>query len=312
MTTINLLFVLISWTNTFAIANARNDWRNYKLRGQVRSFSVSIHEAEVNPPGITAGNLINEVFLGSGTKIEKHRTVFFNEIGNLTEERFFNDEGLQVETVTYDYDDWGNKIAQTWYNERGDVFLKWTASYEDQIVEETWSNTYGQQKERITYEYDSTQNLLNERHFGPQDKLFAISTYYYNGKGKVRTIETTDLAGDVLEKIDFEYDAAGNRTGKKDHEMDTGEMQIMKANFDVYGRQTSVFWSHTQYGFLEEWHFDYNEFDLVAASKQRPRMGEPEERIFQYTYDNQGNWTEMMVFINGKAAYIAKRQLTYF
>jgi YD repeat-containing protein len=140
----------------------------------------------------------------------------------------------------YVYDAAGNLVESNYWNDDGYDPLTWSYDSQGRVVsiQGPWS--------RADYEYDSQGRLLMVSHFsddGETVELNRRTSYEYDGQGRVVRTETEmDEGGATLEigsRIEFEYGAGGGLRRVHEEDFDQGEVSFsseMSYTLDGSGR----------------------------------------------------------------------------
>jgi len=66
-------------------------------------------------------------------------------------------------------------------------------------------------------------------------------------------------------------------------------------------------------GKLSHWRdYSYNDKGKLVEEVHRNKKGEVEKKIvYNYEYDDKGNWTERITLVDGKARYVTERDYSY-
>ena len=216
-------------------------------------------------------------------------------------------EGDLLERLETSYNSKGWRKTMTYVTPESDVIFRSRFKHDgfglttlEQIVDNN-ENIIG----RTYYSYDA-QNILKETWVEDAERQIESRTQLrYDAQGRLTQRTLNDAAGNIYKREVFTYE--GNNVSKK-------------VVFDRSGKK------------MQEWRYEYDEnnepvsqtlYDYSEADKYTPEKGlnaspEPEMyiTIFQYEYDDHGNWTRRtesdLEDGDPKMQYIVTREIEYF
>ncbi len=265
-------FILLACSGSTKIEKNKNDWKDYKLKGKVKSVKCLYYQCKVNQGKIEKGKLsqmgaYKYTFNKKGylLKDEKYKsdnkiflygqwTYTYDEKDRKMEEHRTIEAKYEGKTV-YKYDGKSNKIAEIFY-EKNDSFGG-----------------------ELKYEYDDKGNAIKECFYDDDHKLERTTKYKYDDKGNL--IEEGYYKNAYQGKITYKYDDKGNMIEQDWHNIDGKIVNKMTVAYDKYNNIIEENWS-----------------DLI--------------RTYKYKYDKKGNWIEQIMYKNGTPIEIAERDIYYF
>ncbi len=191
-----LLAVIIFGT---AEAQMKADWKEYQLKGKVKSLKARE----------TYRYKKNGVF----TEWEKTygRLILFNSTGSKTEfKEFYGNDSLTYR-IAYQYNAKEKQAELSYFNREGKLTGKTTYQYNDKgdKIEERQFTPDGQPDRKYTYGYDERANLTEMTGYRKDGTLTSRTSYAYDNKNnrKALRVETPGYASSSRE---FTYDDKGN------------------------------------------------------------------------------------------------------
>lgn len=216
-------------------------------------------------------------------------------------------EGDLLERLETAYNSKGWRKTMTYVTPEADVIFRSRFKHDgfglttlEQIVDNN-ENIIG----RTYYSYDA-QNTLKETWVEDADRQIESRTLLrYDGQGRLIQRSLNDAAGNIYKREVFTYE--GNNVSKKVVFDRTGKkMQEWRYEYDENNEPVS------------QTLFDYSEADYYTPEKGVNGSPEPEMyiTIFQYEYDDHGNWTRRteseLEDGDPKMQYIVTREIEYF
>lgn len=190
----------------------KKDWAKMNLSGKVQKVYESDYSVVTySSNGQDKGEELNSV------------SSIFDTNGNLVEETHYGPPKGKVlirkYTVTYKYDDKGNRTEAEYRDYGGNLFEKNTYKSDDKgnIIEENIFKSDGAPFGKFTYVYDSTGKIIQKNKFNLDGTLFFKSTIKYNNNGDQIEEIAFKSDGSLLQKdscIYIEFDKNMNWTKK--------------------------------------------------------------------------------------------------
>ena len=256
-----------------------------KLRKDYIVANVVIKEQTSN---YYYGNVVYEYDEFGNLIRDFYKEYAYDEKGNLIEETFYDEEGNFVEKIGYKYDSTGKLIQMMHYSESGNA-LGWTQ-----------------------YEYAPGGEIVNEVYYDENGQISYWFGYAYNADGIVEKKIYHESDGDIA--YWYEYDAAGNQL-REIHNSSNGKVNWW--NELVYDEKGNVL-SEVEYDYRGKvnWRGEYsydangNRIKSVTYNKDdtisdwREHVYDREGKILkstnykydgtpymwvEYTYDENGN-----------------------
>jgi RHS repeat-associated protein len=213
------------------------------------------------------------------TDPEKNRTSY--EYDRLN--RLIEDKNATGDKMTYGYDAVGNLVAITDRNKR-DITFSYDAL--DRQTSEKWLGKKGEVVESIQSVYDADSRLT-----GIRDSHSAY-TYAYDAAGRVTSVDNTGTLGVPTVKLDYRYDAVGNRLSTTD--TISGVLKgTTSYKYDVLDRMIQVNQSGTGVA-QKRVDMSYNAVsDLTEIKRYGDLAGTQGIATSTYSYDALGRLTQL-------------------
>ena len=209
--------------------------------------------------------------------------MFFDELGVIKEGTHYNAKQEVTKYVKVSYDPAGTPQRQTWYKEDSISFRERLFVYNErrQKVEEK----YGSRKTtKFTYLYDEYgREIERKTYFNEVLSTKRVKTY--NRKGKLSTRLAYSADGTLLWEENFEY--RNNKLYRKevsDH---------AKAVVRIY---------------------QYNPSGHLSEVSVREQGGDAKIKRYEkwtYQYDERGNWTRRVYYLDGAVQEVKTRDIEY-
>lgn len=132
----------------------------------------------------------------------------YNNAGNLIKCYSYEGENLR-DSHTNEYDDFGNKIKEIWYDEFGESLGYDTYEY-DNAGNETKNNSYNDTGELVSYEiceYDNSGNMIKSSSYHETGEMICCSTYKYefDSFGNIIKKDIYDEQSEYVFSTEYEY-----------------------------------------------------------------------------------------------------------
>lgn len=226
----------------------------------------------------------------------------YNKAGLLAEQRYFADR-RKTGRITYDYDDEGRITLVTRYDEKDNItdliyHLRnphaplplhrsdnniWIYRYdlEGRCTEEKCLFPDGSTNFRHLIFYDEAGRQSQMISFDSRNNQQSTQSYRYTPDGRIRSVR---YVSPVKSRItNYWFDAEGNETKSQITETDLQEFEKSKKNTSTHTTQ-----------------LDEKNFRTVTQT------------VSKYLYDENGNWTERYLFVNGEPQFMQQREINYW
>ncbi len=211
-------------SNNTSSSRENTDWKNFNLKGDVKSFMEIKFLAVDNFSIISSGERIKHIYNKEvlfdldGNKIEQNdyipdgtlanRTVFLYKQNQLIEYNNYDSQGMLFGTGKYQTNDKG-VVVQLDY-ETADGRYNWSESYDynkdGKLTEVKRFRTNEVIDTKELYSYDSQGNVI-ESEFHRDNKLISKNKYKYDGESNYNQLTFRDS---TVYTYKYNYDAKGN------------------------------------------------------------------------------------------------------
>ncbi len=282
-----VLFIHLAYGTEY---NKQNDWKEYDLKGKVKSYTKIKYTAKE-----IAGKIIKDKKLCLPNDCE---SLFFDSNGNLLEKISYNESNQPVfedyyqydgnnhkeverhyidgninREILYHYDTTGNNIQKTEYL-NGKFFTKTTQKYDNnhnQIEQNTYNND-GSLSYRYIYTYHPNNNMIKKSIYKNNGSLESKETYLYDENGnKIEEKLINEIDKNKNYKITYAY----NTDGK--------QIKLIKYNAD----------DSIEYKAINKYDRTGNNVEQTHYTKTELSADENESYSLTYRkisqYDNKGN-----------------------
>ena len=279
----------------------KSDIQNLELNGKVKSLEEKEFEA-------------TEKFGESvKSKFKLWTITLFNSTGYKIEEKSFYEDGSISSVNNYNYNNENKIIKETYkcgdrntkciyrYDKYGNniEFI----SYENSEISSKQVMKYDKKKNQVDwrlYEYDG---VLNRKKISKYDKdNFKIEEliYEFNGVNCVyfgKSVMKYDENGNLIENNDFDEKGERNFLCKYVYDKKGNELDKVIVNQENLERKNTR--KFNTFGHCSE-EFSYTDGVLKENFK------------YAYNYDDKGNWTKRVHYINGIVTRIHERNIKYY
>lgn len=210
--------------------------------------------------------------------------MFFDELGVIKNGTNYNAEQEMTEYVKLSYDQAGNPQRQTWYNKDSISFREKLFVYNEkrQKLEEKYGN---KKITKFIYSYDSAgREIERKTYFDEVLSTKRIKTYNWKGKLSTRLAYSAD--GTILWEENFEY--------RKD--------KLYRKEVSDHAKAVSRIYQYNPSGHLLE----------VTVRAQGGEAKVKRSERWMYEYDEQGNWTRRLHYLNGDLQEVKTRAIEYW
>lgn len=323
-TTALLLFLLVLFPCTSQNNKLENDWKKEGLKGRVQSYNELYYEALIVNDSVAKGALKkpNNRFYFSPM-----RRFVFNEDGFIT---MFQDQ-KKSQHKKYDAN---KRLTEITSVDTSNVLERKILYFYDKkgkLNKMLWFGKNGVQEAKTDFKYDKRGNLLWEREeesgvtymdkYSYDKNGFLIEEISLENKEMIYTAQyVNDSLGRVIELQYFEpenhksvtlksYDRMGNLISENYKRLD-----IEKRRNSIYSYAADnklVEYSSTGDAMKEVEYYDA-QGNLVLNAIYELSGKLRDEIRYEYTYDQHGNWTQQITFMNQTPIEVVERVYVYY
>jgi YD repeat-containing protein len=252
--------------------------------------------------------------------------------------RLYSNNKVMSKTL-YSWDTKGNNITVVKSNPDNTGMQKTEKKFDNEgrLIETTTYNTQNNPTGRMTYSYDKKGNLTNEDIYMNYNLLVAKNISEYD-KDNHKIAETRlDKNSKVIYKTTYKYD--NGRLIEKETRNNKGKVEyLQKITFDEKGNETRQYtfdaFDNSETEDLYKYDARGNKIRWEIIKNKKPVMNAGyryddnnnlleiivndadnkmiENKMYEYKYDNQGNWTRKVIYSDGIPKFIIERNITYY
>lgn len=226
----------------------------------------------------------------------------YNKNGILTEQRYFADR-RKTGRITYDYDEEGRITLVTRYDEKDnitDLIYHLRNPHETLPLHRSSNNIW-------IYRYNAQGKCSEEKCLFPDGRTNFRHLFFYDQNGRQTQMISFDSQNNQQSSQSYRYTPNGKISSIR--YVSPVKSRITNYWFDAEGNETKCHITET----------DLQEFERQSKATPNTQQ-QPEERNFRsitetsskYIYDDNGNWTERYVFLNGEPQFMQKREVIYW
>lgn len=263
----------------------QQNWQTENLKGAVKSYTQSVYKATEKFGKIEKGEQDNVTRVVDNKDFD-NIIAAYNEKGDLIERSIYYADSTLFYKEKFVYNDEGKQIEGCRYDANGTLEGKTKFLYDEKgnLIEIDFYESDGSLNWKIMCAYDEKGNQIERNFYESDGSLDGKITRTYDEKGK--EIESTH------------YESDGSLVWKEKYVYDKNGKLIEKSRSDHNG--TNKIWErYDDKGNPTEWSGP----DLEGNSS---------EGKCTYQYDQKGNWTQMVIYINGVPVNIVEREYTYY
>lgn len=283
------------------------------------------------------GSLLEETILHDG--INKYKTTYFDNSGNILEERYFKDDGTLRNKTIYIYEN-GHLTEEKVVYEDGTGYTShiYVRNKKGERIALRIFNSDGIEYGYIKYDYDDRGNILlleryhegklTESHQRKYDELGNIvyfsetGTGYYSEEncgdicyykyddGKVVEEDYFTLKGQLFRKKTYKYNEIGNLIQVKMYDYESHGERLIEESFDNDGKiLEKIHYCPDEIARTLHKHYFYDDKNnLIKEIEDVINV----TRTFQYQYDDKGNWIRKTEFCDDEPKFISEREIIYY
>ncbi len=301
--TITFLLLAISSTLTGYAQSKSMTWKDFDLKGRVKSVEEISYLGVYKFGDLTKGRKINEG------------------------EDKFNKNGYVVDRYYYSYDEDGEKegFKQSFSYDKNDFLIGGTEEDDGETIEFKLINNASGKVE--------TLDALTKK-----GKLMLRQKTKYNAAGKETEMAEYDANGDLVKKTIYTYSASGDRKEEKTVDKNGKTVEVNISVFDSRGNVIEANMIEYKGSKKEEYlrKYTYNqankkieERNSISGLDKKETFAYDDKgnlirnvdeygstQTITYTYDSQGNWIKKVVEENsaflGEKTEITERTIRYY
>lgn len=293
------LFFLFFVVSIAQAQTEENDLKKNKYRGKIVSILEEIYEVKDEK---------NEKEL-----IESYYFVC-DARGNYVERSYCDAKDICVKTF-FVFDDAGKLKEETLGSIKNGFEYKEEYIY-DKLgrIKEVYNLDYrGDLNTKKVCEYDKEGNLISEIFYNNENFVAGKRLMKYDEGNYMIELLEYELGKKVPKKTECDYDSNGNMIGKREYYYDSTVQVDTRYKYDSLGREIEILYvRHHDTEIKMKVKYKYNSHGDVAEVLAGDGSDLPEEvTIYEYKYDEEGNWVECREVVDGKLKKITTKTITY-
>jgi hypothetical protein len=278
-----------------------------KLMGKVKLSTSASYKAVIRLDKVEKGE-----------KVAGDRRIQYDKRGNEIERKNYDINGGLVWKYTTEYDTSGNKIEYICYqpNESPSLVFKTNYTYDingNRILLERANPSYPEYGWNYIYSYDNQGNRIEFNDFSKDGSLNSRKTYKYDAQGNAIEFHRFNADGSLDSRSTYKYDTKGNKIESNSFEADGSFDARYTYKYDMQGNETekSSFKANGSLSWKKTYAYDLKG-NKVLYKRYKANGDLKSSMSWEYTYDQQGNWTKQIKFKNKIAQEITERTFEYY
>ncbi len=167
---------------------------------------------------------------------------------------------------------------------------------------------------KTTILYDKEGNKSKEVVYKTNDSILYTKVFVYDSQDNIIEEVSIDPSSEKATKRTFKNDRNGNKIEEYRYFADNGKLSVkIFYTYDKKNRKIQENMFNSEDRLIARWISKYDENDLLIEENY---FNSADSLVAQETYlyklDHKGNWTQQIIFENGKPKYIIERILQYF
>jgi hypothetical protein len=246
---------------------------------------------------------------------DRNYEVDYTTKGNISAATFYT-KGASVEyNFIFKYDNAGNKIQETWFNEEGNLDSRITRKFSNNgfLMEmKKYDDTTAEYTDKYVYDVDPVGRPLKITHYDGGNALVESTTYIYDGYGNAIEEHNFDAKGKELRKTLCTYDSRHLVTARDIYNGDGSMQSKAKFTYEYRGKLSGEQIFDNNGKLVEKNTYVYNDQGDKIEWTSFDRTGFVAYKYtYTYEYDANGNWTKCKEFNKGEATFVTRRELKY-
>lgn len=270
-----------------------NDVKQYNLKGNVKSIT------EINYS--VAGKFIT--------------FILFNEEGFISEQASFNPDGTLIRKWVNTYDRGNFKLARHCYvgNDSLSYILRYYYNSQGKLACTKLFDPNEYLVSQYSTEYDDSMNVARETFLGEDATYKHLVIHVYDDQNKIKEDIFIDSVRNQTWKQAYQYN---NLSQVKEIVLKSPDDSLIKTTRYTYLSNNKVD-KATHYNSKEELvsttDYTYDRMDnIVEIIEFSPDNNSRQNKTYQYSYDEQGNWTLLSESVNHQPGNVITRQIEYY
>jgi hypothetical protein len=184
-------------------------------------------------------------YSGNGTPVNKGVKTSderFDPSGNRVEETWYDDKGASLLETTYSYNEEGIELKNVGIQSHKPFYNNWMYSLNDTTKELTkYHSQYRINKEKWIFDFDAAGNKSGEKYFDATGMLSSRFAFKYDQQGRLEEKIEFDAYDNLYRKSDYVYDERGNNISEDIYNADSELQKQFSMKYDEKGNLTTRF-----------------------------------------------------------------------
>jgi len=166
--------------------------------------------------------------------------------------------------------------------------------------------------ERIVQKFDASSRLTSAEEYGPKEKLLRKKSAAYDRSGNGMVITDTNIQGEFVKSVESVYDSSNRLIETRyfiqppgDHTDETSVpglnswLQRITYKYDPKNNLIQTMEVNSSLVMKSSASFTYDSLNnLTSSIIQSSERSRAQHTQYEYTYDNNGQWTKRKTFLN--------------
>jgi hypothetical protein len=177
--------------------------------------------------------------VSNGIKTSEER---FDPNGNRVGETWYDEKGAETMSSTYSYDESGIELRNVGMQMHKPFYNNWMYAYNDTTKELTKYHSQNLiNKEKWIYTFDGNGNKQEERHFDGTGMIDSRFAFKYDEKGRLSEKIEFDAYDNLYARTEYLYDEKGNNVSENLYNSDSELKRQYAMKYDQKGNLTTRF-----------------------------------------------------------------------
>jgi hypothetical protein len=276
---------MILWLSSCGERIAVSDLASLGLKHRVKSVSESFYIAE---------NRFNSIVLQ--TRLYQYKYHFYHNCRYKSVEKRLFPFRDSIPNTSQQYP--AQPSFPHAFKEPEHCFIHY--KYQDSVTYLETFDAHGNLISRTHRKY-SDSRLLSEEKYSEQGSLISKSELWYGSDNKLQN--KTVFYENRYTETEWAYSA--------DEKFESGSEYNYRYKFDINGRIANRK-IYRGVAFVSETYYHYNDYGDVAVMRETDSDGTLKKTLFDYTYDQNGNWLMCVEYSSTGNIFVRRREITYY
>ncbi len=221
----------------------------------------------------------------SELKGNKIKYTEYNKQGDIQKEINYDQSGDFINMYENKYDKKGYIIEEIYYESENEITERQTFERDEkEIIQKVIKYYLDGSKDTIFYKYDSDNNLTEKYLVNSDNEVESKKIYKYY-KGKIISKEEYDEKNNLVSKTENKYDASDNIIEIISWDKDDGEIKVIN-KYNKKGIRTKSFEYNDDNELVGKTEYTADEQSKITQLTEETQYG---KNIINFSYDDRGN-----------------------